>query len=88
MGALTLRCGPNRFRSKESGDAQAERGHCELMESVDTTNVIPNEKAAGGGGGRGILRVVPCRDDILGKGVQGFRTIITIPGISNRDFAT
>src|SRR6202521_910997 len=66
---------------------QAERGICELMESVDTTIVIPNEKLLGVAQDAGFFESFRVADDILRQGVQGISDIITIPGIINRDFA-
>ena len=67
--------------------AQAERGIAELMESVDTTIVIPNEKLLAVAEDAGFFESFRIADDILRQGVQGISDIITIPGIINRDFA-
>jgi cell division protein FtsZ len=66
---------------------QAERGIAELMESVDTTIVIPNEKLLAVAENAGFFESFRIADDILRQGVQGISDIITIPGIINRDFA-
>jgi cell division protein FtsZ len=66
---------------------QAERGIAELMESVDTTIVIPNEKLLAVAQDAGFFESFRVADDILRQGVQGISDIITIPGIINRDFA-
>jgi cell division protein FtsZ len=66
---------------------QAERGITELMESVDTTIVIPNEKLLAVAENAGFFESFRIADDILRQGVQGISDIITIPGIINRDFA-
>jgi cell division protein FtsZ len=66
---------------------QAERGISELMESVDTTIVIPNEKLLAVAEDAGFFESFCIADDILRQGVQGISDIITIPGIINRDFA-
>jgi cell division protein FtsZ len=66
---------------------QAERGISELMESVDTTIVIPNEKLLAVAQDAGFFESFRVADDILRHGVQGISDIITIPGIINRDFA-
>jgi cell division protein FtsZ len=66
---------------------QAERGISELMESVDTTIVIPNEKLLAVAENAGFFESFRIADDILRQGVQGISDIITIPGIINRDFA-
>ncbi len=68
--------------------AQADRGIAELMESVDTTIVIPNEKLLAVAEDAGFFESFRVADDILRQGVQGISSdIITIPGIINRDFA-
>ena len=67
--------------------SQAERGIAELMDSVDTTIVIPNEKLLGVAENAGFFESFRVADDILRQGVQGISDIITIPGIINRDFA-
>src|SRR6266849_3369693 len=66
---------------------QAERGISELMESVDTTIVIPNERLLAVAENAGFFESFRVADDILRQGVQGISDIITIPGIINRDFA-
>ena len=66
---------------------QAEKGIAELMESVDTTIVIPNEKLLAVAENAGFFESFRIADDILRQGVQGISDIITIPGIINRDFA-
>jgi cell division protein FtsZ len=59
----------------------------ELMDSVDTTIVIPNEKLLAVAQDAGFFVSFRVADDILRLGVQGISDIITIPGIINRDFA-
>src|SRR6185437_1195650 len=59
----------------------------ELMDSVDTTIVIPNEKLLAVAQDAGFFESFRVADDILRQGVQGISDIITIPGIINRDFA-
>jgi cell division protein FtsZ len=66
---------------------QAERGVSELMEAIDTTIVIPNEKLLAVAQDAGFFESFRVADDILRQGVQGISDIITIPGIINRDFA-
>jgi cell division protein FtsZ len=66
---------------------QAERGLQELIESVDTTVVIPNEKLLAVAQNAGFFESFRVADDILRQAVQGISDIITIPGIINRDFA-
>src|ERR1700726_3932988 len=88
MGALTVAVvtKPFAFEGKRRM-AQAESGISELMESVDTTIVIPNEKLLGVAENAGFFESFRIADDILRQGVQGISDIITIPGIINRDFA-
>jgi cell division protein FtsZ len=66
---------------------QAERGMNELLESVDTMIVIPNEKLLAVAKDAGFFESFRIADDVLRQGVQGISDIITIPGIINRDFA-
>src|SRR5512132_2306123 len=88
MGALTVAVvtKPFAFEGKRRM-AQAERGISELMDSVDTTIVIPNEKLLAVAQDAGFFESFRVADDILRQGVQGIADIITIPGIINRDFA-
>jgi cell division protein FtsZ len=67
--------------------AQAERGMQELLDSVDTMIVIPNEKLLAVAKDAGFFESFRIADDVLRQGVQGISDIITIPGIINRDFA-
>jgi cell division protein FtsZ len=67
--------------------AQAERGLKELIDSVDTMIVIPNEKLLAVAKDAGFFESFRIADDVLRQGVQGISDIITIPGIINRDFA-
>jgi cell division protein FtsZ len=66
---------------------QAERGLKELLESVDTMIVIPNEKLLAVAKDAGFFESFRIADDVLRQGVQGISDIITISGIINRDFA-
>ena len=66
---------------------QAERGMQELLESVDTLIVIPNEKLLAVAKDAGFFESFRIADDVLRQGVQGISDIITIPGVINRDFA-
>src|SRR6201987_4799348 len=81
MGALTVAVvtKPFAFEGKRRM-AQAERGITELMESVDTTIVIPNEKLLAVAENAGFFESFRVADDILRQGVQGISDIITIPG--------
>jgi cell division protein FtsZ len=67
--------------------SQAERGLSELLDSVDTMIVIPNEKLLAVAQDAGFFESFRVADDILRQAVQGISDIITIPGIINRDFA-
>jgi len=88
MGALTVAVvtKPFAFEGKRRMQ-QADRGIAELMDSVDTTIVIPNEKLLAVAQDAGFFESFRVADDILRQGVQGISDIITIPGIINRDFA-
>src|SRR5579871_3183130 len=88
MGALTVAVvtKPFAFEGKRRMQ-QSERGISELMDSVDTTIVIPNEKLLAVAQDAGFFESFRVADDILRQGVQGISDIITIPGIINRDFA-
>ena len=88
MGALTVAVvtKPFSFEGKRRM-TQAEKGIAELMESVDTTIVIPNEKLLAVAENAGFFESFRIADDILRQWVQGISDIITIPGIINRDFA-
>ncbi|MGC9159305.1 MAG: cell division protein FtsZ, partial [Terracidiphilus sp.] len=66
---------------------QADRGMEELLESVDTMIVIPNEKLLAVARDAGFFESFRIADDVLRQGVQGISDIIAIPGIINRDFA-
>jgi len=66
---------------------QAEEGIAELMESVGTVIVIPNEKLLTVAEESGFFESFRVADDVLRQAVQGISDIIAIPGIINRDFA-
>ena len=88
MGALTVAVvtRPFAFEGKRRM-MQAERGMQELLESVDTLIVIPNEKLLAVAKDAGFFESFRIADDVLRQGVQGITDIITIPGVINRDFA-
>lgn len=88
MGALTVAVvtRPFGFEGKRRM-TQAERGLQELLESVDTVIVIPNEKLLAVAKDAGFFESFRIADDVLRQGVQGISDIITIPGVINRDFA-
>src|SRR6201998_4002925 len=88
MGILTVAVitRPFAFEGKRRLQ-QAERGMKELLESVDTMIVIPNEKLLAVAKDAGFFESFRVADDVLLQGVQGISDIITIPGIINRDVA-
>jgi cell division protein FtsZ len=88
MGALTVAVvtRPFAFEGKRRM-VQADRGMQELLDSVDTMIVIPNEKLLAVAKDAGFFESFRIADDVLRQGVQGISDIITIPGIINRDFA-
>lgn len=88
MGALTVAVvtRPFGFEGKRRM-LQAERGMQELLDSVDTMIVIPNERLLEVAKDAGFFESFRIADDVLRQGVQGISDIITIPGIINRDFA-
>src|ERR1700692_381864 len=88
MGALTVAVGtrPFAFEGKRRM-MQAERGMQELLESVDTVIVIPNEKLLAVAKDAGFFESFRIADDVLRQGVQSFSALTTIPGVINRDFA-
>ncbi len=88
MGALTIAVvtRPFAFEGKRRA-MQAERGLQELLESVDTLIVIPNDKLLTTAKDAGFFESFRIADDMLRQGVQGISDIITIPGVINRDFA-
>jgi cell division protein FtsZ len=88
MGALTVAVvtRPFAFEGKRRM-MQAERGMQELLETVDTLIVIPNEKLLAVARDAGFFESFQIADDVLRQGVQGISDIITIAGVINRDFA-
>jgi cell division protein FtsZ len=88
MGALTVAVitRPFAFEGKRRL-MQADRGVEELLDSVDTMIVIPNERLLKVAKDAGFFESFRIADDVLRQGVQGISDIITIPGIINRDFA-
>jgi cell division protein FtsZ len=88
MGALTVAVvtRPFGFEGKRRM-MQADRGLQELLDSVDTVIVIPNEKLLAVAKDAGFFESFRIADDVLRQGVQGISDIITIPGVINRDFA-
>jgi cell division protein FtsZ len=88
LGALTVAVvtKPFAFEGKRRM-AQAEQGIAELMQSVGTVIVIPNEKLLSVATGAGFFESFKVADDVLRQAVQGISDIIQVPGIINRDFA-
>jgi len=88
MGILTVAVvtRPFAFEGKRRLQ-QADRGLKELLDSVDTMIVIPNEKLLAVAKDAGFFESFRIADDVLRQGVQGISDIITIPGIINRDYA-
>jgi len=88
MGALTVAVvtRPFAFEGKRRM-MQAERGMQELLDTVDTLIVIPNEKLLAVAKDAGFFESFQIADDVLRQGVQGISDIITIAGVINRDFA-
>ncbi len=88
MGALTVAVvtRPFSFEGKRRM-MQAERGLQELLDSVDTVIVIPNEKLLAVAKDAGFFESFRIADDVLRQGVQGITDIITVSGVINRDFA-
>src|SRR5258708_7509913 len=67
---------------------QAEEGVQRLRDVVDTLIVIPNEKLLALVERRTtILEAFREADNVLRQGVQGITDLITIPGLTNLDFA-
>jgi cell division protein FtsZ len=89
LGALTVAVvtKPFLFEGKRR-QQQAEEALSELIGSVDTVIVIPNERLLETvETGTSFFEAFRIADDVLRQAVQGISDIITIPGIINRDFA-
>jgi cell division protein FtsZ len=88
MGALTVAVitKPFGFEGKRRM-AQAERGLQELLDSVDTMIVIPNEKLLAVAQNAGFFESFRVADDILRQAVQGISDIITIPVMAGMGYA-
>jgi len=89
LGALTVAVvtKPFAFEGKRRM-MQAEQALQELIGSVDTVIVIPNERLMDTvERGTSFFDAFRIADDILRQAVQGISDIITVPGIINRDFA-
>jgi cell division protein FtsZ len=88
LGALTVAVvtKPFSFEGKRRMQ-QAENGIADLMESVGTVIVIPNEKLLTVAADTAFFESFRIADDVLRQAVQGISDIINVPGIINRDFA-
>jgi cell division protein FtsZ len=89
LGALTVAVvtKPFAFEGKRRM-LQAEHALADLVGSVDTVIVIPNERLLETvERGTSFFEAFRIADDILRQAVQGISDIITVPGIINRDFA-
>src|SRR6201998_4215326 len=89
LGALTVAVvtKPFLFEGKRR-QQQSEQALSQLIGSVDTVIVIPNERLLETvEAGTSFFEAFRIADDVLRQAVQGISDIITIPGIINRDFA-
>ena len=89
LGALTVAVvtKPFAFEGKRRM-LQAEQALQELIGSVDTVIVIPNERLMETvERGTSFFDAFRIADDILRQAVQGISDIITTPGLINRDFS-
>jgi len=89
QGSLTVAVvtRPFSFEGAQRKDI-AEQGYKELIDKVDTIIMIPNDR---------ILEIVDKKtslldafaivNDVLKQGVQGIAELITVPGLTNVDFA-
>jgi cell division protein FtsZ len=84
MGILTVAVvtRPFSFEGKRR-QIQAERGMAELLESVDTLIVIPNEKLLAFAKDLAFFDCCRIADDVLRQAVQGISDIITVTGFIN-----
>ena len=89
LGALTVAVVTKPFGFEGRRRAiQAEQALSEMVGSVDTVIVIPNERLLDTvEQGTSFFEAFRIADDILRQAVQGISDIITIPGVINRDFA-
>jgi cell division protein FtsZ len=89
LGALTVAVVTKPFAFEGRRRAiQADQALGEMVGSVDTVIVIPNERLLDTvERGTSFFEAFRIADDILRQAVQGISDIITIPGIINRDFA-
>ncbi len=88
LGILTVAVvtRPFAFEGKRR-QMQAEQGLADLINSVDTLIVIPNEKLLAYAQDMGFFECCRIADDVLRQAVQGISDIITVSGYINRDLA-
>ena len=89
LGALTVAVvtRPFKFEGKRRAQ-QAEAGHRELMEAVDTIITIPNERLlATVAKTTSMSDAFATADDVLRQAIQGIADLILMPGLINLDFA-
>ena len=89
LGALTVAVvtRPFRFEGRRRMH-QAEQGHHELQDAVDTLISIPNDRLlATVGPDTPLLEAFAVADTVLHQGVQGIADLILVPGLVNLDFA-
>jgi len=89
LGALTVAVvtRPFKFEGKRRAQ-QAEAGHRDLMEAVDTIITIPNERLlATVAKTTSMSDAFATADDVLRQAIQGISDLILMPGLINLDFA-
>ncbi len=89
LGALTVAVvtRPFRFEGRRRMH-QAEQGHHELQDAVDTLISIPNDRLlATVGPDTPLVEAFAVADAVLHQGVQGIADLILVPGLVNLDFA-
>jgi len=89
LGALTVAVvtRPFKFEGRKRA-VQAEAGLKDLMESVDTIIVIPNERLlATVAKTTSMSDAFATADDVLRQAIQGISDLILVPGLINLDFA-
>jgi cell division protein FtsZ len=89
LGALTVAVVTKPFAFEGSKRRrQAEQGLAELASVADTVIAIPNDRLLDQApADTSIFEAFRLADDVLRQAVQGSATIITTPGLINRDFS-
>jgi len=89
IGSLTIGVVTRPFTFEGTRRMQsAEQGISRLKEHADTLIVIPNDRLLQIVDKRSSLRdAFKIADDVLRQGIQGISELITVPGVSNLDFA-